>query len=482
MLLRLSATYLAGKLVPAAMTFALLALYTHLLSPADYGDFAFVNATATLVFSLSAMWLCTAAVRLYGRAGDKAAVQWSLGIGFAGVALIVLLGVALATILIQDAQSRALLWLGFLLFLVTAWFELNADMLTASLRAGTCVAMGVIRTALSGALGGVLAYAGFGVEGILTGTVIGIAIPALLMSRAQWRGFRFRPAHPDELRSLLVFGLPLSLSYAVNAVVYSTDRYIVTAFGGAAVLGLYAVGFDLADRVIKSITLPLGTAALPLLVRRYEQDGREGARAQARQNFLLLAGIATPVCLGLIAVTPEFATLMLGEAYRAMAVKIVPIIALTALLGGLRGQYFDHAFHVGLRTRRHVVVVLITAAVNLMAGVLLVQRIGPLGAAYGTLIAFATGLAASIVLGRRAFAMPVPVWSFARILVAALGMMAAVKLISVDNALAGLALKIGLGAIVYAALLLAFDVGGLRTTHGPAAFGARLRRLGISET
>lgn len=473
MLVRLSATYLAGKLVPAVMTFALIAVYTHILSPEEYGVYAFVTATATLVFSLSAMWLCTSAVRLYGRSEDKRPVQWSLAVGFAVMALIVLTGVAVAAVLVPDGRTRALLGLGFLLFLATAWFELNADILTARLKAGACVTMGIIRTALSGALGGALAYAGFGVEGILVGTIIGIAIPAALMSREHWRGFVPRPTHLTELRGLLLFGLPLSLSFAINALVYSTDRYIVSAFGGAAVLGLYAVGFDLADRVVKSITQPLGTASLPLLIKRFEEEGREAALLQARQNFLLLAGIATPACLGLIAVTPEFVELMLGAPYHAMAKEIVPIIALTALLGGLRGNYFDHAFHLGLRTRRHVLVVLVMAAINLIAGLALVRLMGPIGVAYGTLIAYAAGLGASVALGRAAFPMPLLLWSFARILTAAFAMMAAATTISAESATVALALKIAGGAVVYATLLLLFDVGGLRSVHAPRLFGPK---------
>src|SRR5262245_28181976 len=142
MLIRLSATYLAGKLIPAVMTFALIAVYTHLLAPADYGVFAFVTATASLVFSLAAMWLCTSAVRLYGAAEATGPVQWSLGVGFTGIALVIFTGVLVAGIVTDDPKQRVFLALGFLLFLVTAWFELNADMLTARLRAGTCVAMG----------------------------------------------------------------------------------------------------------------------------------------------------------------------------------------------------------------------------------------------------------------------------------------------------------------------------------------------------
>jgi O-antigen/teichoic acid export membrane protein len=340
-------------------------------------------------------------------------------------------------------------------------------MLTAQLKAGRCVAMGVLRTVLCATLGGAFAYAGFGAPGILIGTIMGIAIPAVLMAPAHWRGFRLRPGHGAALRQLLRFGLPLSLSFAINALVYSTDRYIVSAFGGVAMLGLYAAGFDLADRIVKSITQPLGTAMLPLLAQRFEQEGVAGARRQARQNFLLLAGLAMPVCLGLIAITPELVQLTLGEPYRAMARTIIPLIAVTALLGALRDQYFDHAFHIGLKTGRHVIVVVIMAVANLVAGVVLVQRMGPVGAAYGTLIAYAIGLAASIGLGRAIFALPIPLGAFLRILAAALGMMSVSLAITVEGVALSLLLKIAAGAVTYLALVLVLDAGELKSVHWP---------------
>jgi len=461
MLLRQSATYLAGKLVPAVMTFGLIAVYTRLLSPEDYGVFAFVNATVGLVFSFSAMWLCTSALRLYGTARDKPAVQWSIGAGFAGVCALVFAAALIAAFFVSG-RDRILLAIGFMLFVATAWFEINADILTARLKAARCVAMGALRTALGGVLGACLALIGFGVEGILVGTLVGIAVPAILITREQWRGFSLAQANLHTLRKLLVFGMPLSLSYAVNATVYATDRYIVGAFGGAALLGLYAVGFDLADKLVKSVSQPLGTAALPLLIDRLDRDGPEGARAQAAQNLVLLAAIVTPACIGLIAVTPELTQLMLGEAYRDMAREIIPVIALTALLSGLRGQYFDHAFHLGLRTDRHVFVVAFMAALNLAAGIVLIHLIGAKGAAYGTLVAYAGGLAASIFLGRGVFALPAMPGALARIAASTFAMAAAISFLTIKDPLLSLLIKAAGGALIYCVLIVVFDVGGLR--------------------
>lgn len=466
MLIRHSAIYLFGRIIPAIIAFGLVALYTRLLPPDAYGLYAFVTAGATLAFTLSSMWLCTAAIRLYGRSQTRPELLGSLVIGLlAALGLVGLVAGGLAATL-ESARERQLVGLGFVLCAFMAWYELNADLLTARLRAGEYVLHGVLRAVIGGAVGASLAWFGWGAEGLLIGLIIGLAVPALIMTARQWGGLSLGPGHRVMLGEVLKFGVPLSLSYAIGSIVLVTDRFVISAVGGATLLGLYAVGFELADRIIKSLTTPIGTAALPLLIERFERDGVTGATAQAQQNLVILAGILFPATLGLIAVTPELVALVVGPLYREMSLAIVPLIALAALLSGLRSHYFDYAFHLGLKTTRHVVVVALIAVVNLILNLLLVPRMGAPGAAYATVAAYAVGLVASIAIGRKVFYLPIMPGTLAKIGVAALVMMGAVSFVPVPGAVAGLAIKVVLGIAVYGALVVVLDIDQARERLG----------------
>ena len=122
MLLRQSAIYLVGRLVPAVIAFGLVALYTRLLGPEAYGTYAFVSATAMLGVSLTATWLSVSAIRLYPRAEERAALFWALLMGFLAVLGLGALATAGLFFWMKSGGERLLLLLGFLLFGFTAWF------------------------------------------------------------------------------------------------------------------------------------------------------------------------------------------------------------------------------------------------------------------------------------------------------------------------------------------------------------------------
>jgi O-antigen/teichoic acid export membrane protein len=480
MLLRQSAIYLVSRLVPAVIAFGLVALYTRLLGPQAYGAYAFVTATAMLGVSLTATWLSVSAIRLYPRTEERTALFWALLVGILGVLCLGALVTAGLLFWLKTGEERLLLLLGFLLFGFTAWFELNADLLAARLEAVRYLAFSLVRTALSGALGAALAWAGWGAEGILIGLIAGVAVPGLFMVAREWRGVRLVPGHPPMLRRVLTFGVPLSLSYALGGIVFFTDRFIVSAMQGAAMLGLYAVGFDLADRIIKSLTQPLGTAALPLVVSKLENEGIEAAREQASRNLILLAGLVVPATAGVIAVTPELVEVMVGAPYRAMSREVIPLIALGAMLSGLRSSYFDHAFQLGLKTGRHVLVVSLMAVTNLVLGVVLVSRYGAVGAAYGTLAAYAIGLVASILVGRTAFIMPFAAKDLGKIGIATLAMLGVLAPLPELGALAGLALKVVLGVATYLVCATLLGIGEIRQRIAALPKAARALALGLS--
>lgn len=463
MLVRQSAIYLVGRLVPAFIGFGLIALYTRLLeNPADYGAYAFVMLNATLAVSLTSTWLGTAAIRYYGRSPEKGPYLWGLAVGLAAVLALVGLAALFYGLAVSGQGAGALVLWGFLIFALTAWFELNADMLTAQFKASRYVLLNVIRTALGGLLGGAFAWLGFGVDGILIGSIIGLALPGAWFAATEWRSFRIKPFHRTMARTMAAYGLPLSVTYGVTALSFATDRLVISALEGATMLGLYAVGFELADKIVRSIASALGTAGLPLLIERLERLGPAAVRAQAEQNLVLLAGVTIPAALGLFAVAPELVAVMIGPGYRAVALEIVPVIALASACCGLRSHYFDHAFHLGLNTRRYIVVVAVMALVNLVGCIVLVRIFGPVGAAYGMVIAYSLGLILSIVLGRRVFALPLLPGTLAKILGASLAMCALTQALSGLEPFPLLVVKVLVGGAFYGALAWLLDIGGLR--------------------
>src|SRR5690348_11656150 len=64
MLLKHGGIYLTIRVLPGILGFAVLAIYTRLLTPAEYGFYSLVLATETLIVNVAFSWLCSSALRL----------------------------------------------------------------------------------------------------------------------------------------------------------------------------------------------------------------------------------------------------------------------------------------------------------------------------------------------------------------------------------------------------------------------------------
>ena len=166
----------------------------------------------------------------------------------------------------------------------------------------------------------------------------------------------------------------------------------------------------------------VNVAAYPLAARALESKGEEAARKQLLKNAELLFGVAFPGTLGLITLAPNIAAILLGTEFQKEASQLIPLVAVAALLSGIRAYHFDLAFQLGQRTVGQVWVMGGAAAINLLLNCWWIPRYGPLGAAWSTMVAYAVALLLSANLGRKIFFIPIEWRSVAKLTIATAAM------------------------------------------------------------
>jgi O-antigen/teichoic acid export membrane protein len=57
--------YVPAKVVPAAVNFAGLVVFTHILSPEDYGNYFIVLATISVMTIIGSNWVANSVIRFY---------------------------------------------------------------------------------------------------------------------------------------------------------------------------------------------------------------------------------------------------------------------------------------------------------------------------------------------------------------------------------------------------------------------------------
>lgn len=464
MLIRSSLAYVLARGLPGLVNLAALALYSRLLSPEEYGRYALVIAGVMLVGMIAFQWQRAVVLRWLP-------ARYETARQFLGESACLFLGLALVSSAIgavivlhwPDPVWQRLMGVGVPLLVAQGWFELNLTLAQARL---TPVRYGALlggKSVVALGVGGALAFAGLGAIAPLIGLLAGTVLAVALFGIPFWRDVQLKLPADRDFRQQLDYGLPLILTFALGWIIASSDRLLVGWLLGVDAAALYAVGYDLAQYSLSVLLVIVYTAAYPLAVSALERRGRAAAIAQSARNGELIVTVALAGAAVLTVLAPELVGIAVGAHYRETAVQLVPWIALSAALGGIKAFHFDMAFHLGRSSGGLLMSSMVAALANVALNLLLIPRFGVLGAAYASAASLALATALSAQLGRRVFALP----AFAPMCLRA----GAVALIAASGALAAAHAVDGVtglvaGAVAAASTALAgaflMDLGGLR--------------------
>jgi len=463
MLLRHSLTYVLARGVPGIINLLAIAVYTRLMSPGEYGQYALVIAAVGLIDSVLFQWIRLGLLRFLPRHGDQPQVllttlftAFLLMVAFTGV-----IGV-ISYFIWPDLVESKLLVTGIVLLWVQGWYELNLELARSQLAPLRYGLMSIFKSLLALVMGWLLVLQGMGAQAPLLGFLTGMVLVSLVLACREWRVLNSGVTDRELFGKLLRYGLPMTATYSLSFLISSSDRFLLGWFMGAEAPGLYSPGYDLTQFSLLTLMTIVNLAAYPVIVRLLEQTGVEAAQEQLKNMVVLLVAISLPAATGLAICSENISNIMLGEMYRESASVLIPFIALSSFIFGIKIFYLDLAFQLGNKTYIEPWVMLAAASVNVLLNLWWIPLFGLTGAACATVAAYSVGAFFSWKLGKQVFRLPdlsPDVWK----IVLATGVMALVLLITADyqgaTALLG---QIASGVAVYVSMLVFFDVAGLR--------------------
>lgn len=461
--LRTHGIYIAGRLIPAAISFLAIGFYTHLVSAEEYGFYALTLLVAMTANLGLFQWLRVSVLRMApGETVDRAVLRATTLAGFLALLLAsaFLAGFAAPWL---DPATRSLLGYALPLTWALAWSDLNLDWLRAQLAPWRYSALYFLRALLTAGLGIGLAACGYGGDGLLWGALVGAALPGLLFLRTCYAGANLKQTDITLLRRMLRYGLPLAGTFLIGSLLAGLDRFLLGALAGTAAVGLYAAAYDIARNSLYVLMQSINLGAFPLAIRALEREGEAAARYQLQHNALLLAALSFPAAAGLVAIAPALVTLFLAESYQDTALLVFAPITLATLLNGWRTFYLDQSFQLGKQTGPQLRMMLGALVLSLGLNLLLVPRFGTMGAALANVGTFAALALASLIWGRRIFPLPLPGHDLARILLATVIMLLVLWPLHNATGLSGLVLQTGVGWLAYVGACVWLNVLGVRS-------------------
>ena len=406
--------YLPAQVTPGLVGLVSIPIVTHIFPPSEYGDYNLVMATVTVLSTLYG-WLPTSVIRYYpayarqGQLHVFNATVMSLG-ALALALLAVLYYVPLLTLKPWMSERLWLLLIvGGLLFIVTCAFNLFQYMLRSKLLVGRYSAFTVWQSVSGFGLSiASIFLLGFGIESLLLGATLSIALLLPLM----WRQSVDRDTHiglggidRQAAKAMFAYGLPLSVGNLASWVLALSDRYILGWIRDSSEVGIYSLSHNIADRSLMLLTTLFLMASGPISMHIWENAGEHDSElfvAHVTRFYLLLC---VPATVGLSVLSRLLVNVLAGTDYGA-GYRIMPWVLFGVLLLGLQQRYQSGLlFH--RKTSLITLATVIAGVLNVILNVLFVPKYGYFAAGVTTPISYAVLLVLTAW-----FARPLFTWRF----------------------------------------------------------------------
>jgi O-antigen/teichoic acid export membrane protein len=427
----------AGQIVAAI----LLPLYTHYLSPAEYGVLELLERTGGIVvLLLLGHGIRMATFSFYCQTKTHRERQQTFSTITCVLAVLLLLGGVGGALLspwlasVLEIGDPQLVTLGIAVVLLEAITTFPIALMQARVDSLSYVVVNLlIAICRMTLIIGCVVWLRMGVWGVLaasavTYTSFGIA----LMLREMASGFP-RPK-PGIARQVIAFALPLLPSGLMGLALAVADRYFLVAYSGAGEVGIYALGAKLALMIPGLAIAPLWkvwTAAL------YNYYAVPDAFLRVGRVVLRILFVQVLLALAVCIFSDELVGLFAPPSYAGAAI-VVPLLAMAGTFQ-LANNLFEGAFWSQRITKWKPVLMACSASVAVVAFILLVPRWGSLGAATALALAYAAHASLTLVVTQRVF----PVHYDWRAVATALSLAIALYLTSTfaGTSYAGLAVK-----------------------------------------
>lgn len=456
----------AAFLSNALFNFVIGLLLARFLGPADYGRFALAVAAAVMIQTVAFDWARLAATRFYSETvrTSNPALRATIDLTLALIVVLVL------------AVAGSLALVGFALPMPADYLVLAAgvavlngvfDYTTALVRArfddalylGLVTGKNVLSLLLT--VGGAFWFGSaraalFGVILSMAGALMGAG------RRLVDPNMSLRLADRRLAGTLFRYGLPVVLANLFYQTIPLVDRLIIAQRFGLAASGEFSFAYDIGLRVVAAVGSMLDVLLFQLAVRADEHHGTTHARRQVGLNIGVVVAVLAPACAGLWMVLPSFETLVVPAEFHGSFVRNLSLLMPGLFCYGFIFFALNPVFQIEKRTAPLVAVAIGASLINLVALATLPDTLDSFPVGQGIALVLAAVLL--IAWGARSGPVWPPVKDILGVGTGTLAVAGAAQLASRTLPPGAVLLTVQMlaGLAVYAGVVLAFDLCGLR--------------------
>lgn len=409
-LIKNTSLYTFGNILPKASQFLLLPLYTHYLSPEDYGIVQSMAVLSTILTIFFTMAIERSIYRLYfdyKTISEKRDFLGSIFLTLLINSTILLIIVLFSNSIVSKLFNSIPFYPYYLYAILTVYFTVFGLVpliyFQVEHKAGKFILISIAEFFISTALIiYFIVYAGEGASGYLLGKLIQsiLFLPVFVYIIKKIINFTYKK---EIMRESLSYSWPLVPMLLSAWILNLSDRIFIERYSTLRDVGLYSLSYKMAE-VLLLFTAAFNKAYEPLFFQIANQNNQKVAKAKLFRYNKVFTIILIMGALLITLFSKEFMYLM--DAKYITAYKLVPLIMVGVLIGQISGL-FNRSIYQVKKTKQIMILTAASAILNIFLNFLLVPEYGSYGAALSTTITFFFFFIIKYIYSKKCYFIPV---------------------------------------------------------------------------
>ena len=403
--------YALGNVLPQAVGFLLLPIYTHYLTPEDYGIVSSMQVLNTILIILFTLAVDRSVYRLffdYNTEKDRRAYLGTITISIFIISVIILALLFAFNNVVSTIYSSINFYPFYVYAILTSFFTVFSLVpkiyFQINEKALMFVSISIVQFLLNtGFVLFFIVHMKLGAKGMLEGNVIAnaILVPFFLWITYKTVSLKF---NIEILKASLKFSLPMIPSLLSAWVLNLSDRVFIERYFNLHDVGVYSLGYKIAG-IVLIFTGAFNMAYNPVFYQLANSEKQKKAKETLRNyNFIYILVIL--IIVFIITLFSKDVVVLFLDANYIEAYKIIPIIALGYLISQASG-IFNLMIYQEKKTQAVMIITIVSALINIGLNFLLIPYFGIYGAAYATVLSFLVVFIFSFFYAKRCYYIPV---------------------------------------------------------------------------
>lgn len=390
-LLKHSSIYGVATIIQKGIGFFMIPVYTHYLSPTDYGILELMDLTINIITMLIGMRLGASIIRYYHHyenLADKLEI-FSTALIFVFILTLIVVGVLecfarpMAGFVLGEVNYYRYLQIMFIAMGLQTIASVPENLLLAQKRSVT-YSIVTIGTLISYLTFNILFLVVFemGVMGLFFSVLITKILNTSSLLIITFRQIRLIFSF-KKLKNMVKFALPLVPASICLFIMHFSDRFFVQKYCDLNELGLYSLGYKFGMILSVIISEPFFRI---WNTQRFEIAKIADANKVFGRIFTYYFAVIIFVALGISVFSNEVIRIMAPSEYQNAA-PVVSLIVLSYVFYGM-ANFFNLGIMITNKTKYAAYIQLFVAGINILLNAIFISNFGIIGAAISTILTF----------------------------------------------------------------------------------------------